>query len=329
MGQLVGPALKTFPLGNFSSDTTIAQLLRSLDSLYFGPSAPSVPVDPPLADAARTSIINRYNIYKSLQSCEPHPIDISIPPNLRQTFQKTSLTTSPPRDIQAPSNTQISPNNHNTIACDYIDLLSTQDISDCIGESKPPILHAAPPHRARAGAPPSTDEPRQRGCPTHIDASRLSIPPPPRQVMPQDTLLSLLSDDIRRAVHDNAHQLFFTPMTNALNTRALRKENPALFKHHVSELPNHYPRVLEACHAAKMLTWTVMQEETEEHRRLRSHSTLSSFAVVKDEKHDRLISWPNSKTRSALRRQTLTCPRPMPGRDLRSMQQTYQHFTWT
>ena len=41
-----------------------------------------------------------------------------------------------------------------------------------------------------------------------------------------------------------------------------------------------------------MLSWTVVLEESNADKLIRRHSTLSSFAVIKNDHRDRLISWP-------------------------------------
>ena len=76
-------------------------------------------------------------------------------------------------------------------------------------------------------------------------------------------------------------------------SKAINGENtdPSLLKHTVSAVNNSYPKILHLCHQGSMLEWSRIKDESSKTRKLRDNSTLSSFAVVKDQKRDRLISW--------------------------------------
>ena len=65
---------------------------------------------------------------------------------------------------------------------------------------------------------------------------------------------------------------------------------------HVPMIPGQYPLVINRLQESGMLSSSVVKHETPQYTRLADSlsdcDTMTSFAVVKDQKWDRLISWP-------------------------------------
>ena len=131
--------------------------------------------------------------------------------------------------------------------------------------------------------------PLTRGMATCLDYTRLSLPASSQSRMTAEQLLTLLSSDLQTALHSDAHTQFFSTMHELINDE---KTDKHLLQHTVSAKPGHFPHVLHLAHSAGILHWTHVPSETPEHQRLRSFSTVSSFAVVKNQHTDRLITWP-------------------------------------
>lgn len=62
----------------------------------------------------------------------------------------------------------------------------------------------------------------------------------------------------------------------------------------VSALPGHFEKVLLRASEAGMVLWKDPCNDSMEHRDISAYLTMSSFAVVKDQHEDRLISWPRT-----------------------------------
>ena len=66
----------------------------------------------------------------------------------------------------------------------------------------------------------------------------------------------------------------------------------------VHALSGHYNLILERLHNAGMLAWSVIDREESSYTRIANTLTMTSFAVVKDQERDRLISWPRVQNAS-------------------------------
>lgn len=66
----------------------------------------------------------------------------------------------------------------------------------------------------------------------------------------------------------------------------------------VHALPGHYPLILERLHNAGMLAWSAIDKQEGSYTRLADAITMTSFAVVKNQQWDHLISWPHVQNAS-------------------------------
>ena len=260
------PLLRTFPLSSNSSDPILTPILGAIDFLFFGPFSPNVTTDPHLAGRARASILKRYQLFPAF-----HYESLPLASNQHSDIPSVLPTFTSPESCLAPSVT------NSPLALPLLTSALNTPLQSVSEETSHQMPHF-PTH--------------VRGSTTVINVKRISIPDSSEQLMASDTLLSLLPETLRTQLHDRAHDNFCAPIQQAMEAK---DREATIFVHNVSALKGHYPRLLALCHSANMFSWTLVEEEDSHTQDFRNNITLSSFAVVKDDRKDRLISWPKAQ----------------------------------
>lgn len=97
--------------------------------------------------------------------------------------------------------------------------------------------------------------------------------------------VSALPHDIRNAFDDTLLSYFLDPIYRHINTVSISPPKIAC-------KAGHHAPLLQRAHSANMLQLSLLRSEDQSHTKKADMMTMSSFAVVKDNAKDRLISWP-------------------------------------
>ena len=234
-------------------------ICHNLDAIFFGRNPPKPNHDPQLAQKALTSISYRLDLF----------------------LQRVQAENSNPFSTSGDDAPAIADSHSAALLSEFVDF---QDTLCDVENGLLPLGLQSTSHN-----PKNVPEALRRGKATDLNASRISIPSHSLPRMSGEQLLDLLPNEMQTALHENADASFFGAMTSMISDPAT---DPALLKSHVSASTPEYAQVLHLCHQGQMLHWTRVRDETPVAAQLRNNSTLSTFAVVKNETQDRLISWP-------------------------------------
>jgi len=123
-----------------------------------------------------------------------------------------------------------------------------------------------------------------RGKFTLLDTNRIDLPEVP--VTSEPVWVEMMPEEIQQKFSDPHLKFFYDPMMEALDASI---ESP---RSRVHSLKGHYPRILEKAYRVGVVDWSDPKTESIEYSKLAKRLTMTSFAVRKDEKKDRMISWP-------------------------------------
>ena len=124
----------------------------------------------------------------------------------------------------------------------------------------------------------------ERGTFTFLDKQRVDLPASP--LTPHLRWLHLIPEPVCSWLRDPELHFLANPMLQALDSAA------SLPGHRVYAITGHFPAIIEKAYTAGVVTWSDPLSETQEYRAMASKITMTSFAVRKDQNHDRMISWP-------------------------------------
>lgn len=130
----------------------------------------------------------------------------------------------------------------------------------------------------------TSSDAESRGKFTLLDIDRIDLPDIP--VTPDSVWVSMMPPDIQKKFADPHLKFFCDPMTEALEAS---KEFPTP---RVYSVKGHYPRILEKAYGVGVVDWSDPATESAQYAELAKRLTMTSFAVRKDDKRDRMISWP-------------------------------------
>lgn len=118
-----------------------------------------------------------------------------------------------------------------------------------------------------------------------LDASRIDLP---TRCRPESSAawIQRMPGPVHEIFSDNHLVHLLSPVRRALH------DSPEIPVPRVHSLTGHYAKVLLRMHDAGMLQWSVIENEDPQYTELADALVMTSFAVLKDETRDRLISWP-------------------------------------
>lgn len=116
----------------------------------------------------------------------------------------------------------------------------------------------------------------------------------------KQTWMNYIDHHAAKLLPRDSFSIFADPMLKALGLSYTRKVLSIDLPHHhsrlrqsrVFSLPGHYEKVIEKGDYAGLLKWTVLSRVSKPFAKLADGITMTSFAVTKNYKNERLISWP-------------------------------------
>ena len=117
-----------------------------------------------------------------------------------------------------------------------------------------------------------------------LEAGRLDLPATVSRNA--DVWVTRLTHGTRSNFENPSLTYLLDPVKRALS------DKPKFPTARVHAKKKQYPKVLEKADNAKMIEWSIVKDESPQHRSLAANLKMTSFAVAKSETRDRLISWP-------------------------------------
>lgn len=142
-----------------------------------------------------------------------------------------------------------------------------------------------------------------RGAFQIVNAKKVDLPTT-SQGDPLDLILQL-SKEFQSHFSDPQHASLVNPLWNQFKAEPKSLPEP---KFHA--FPGHFVQVLDKADQAGMLQWSVVAQEEPHYTAFADAITMTSFAVVKSEQADRLISWPHAQNLLCRIPRIRTCPTP-------------------
>ena len=145
------------------------------------------------------------------------------------------------------------------------------------------------------------DMPLEKGQFTTINAEKIDIPADRTKRFHPKQWIGILPQAASDFFNPEKKEFILEHLLEAVLDNSKCKHCTADDKHYnyppgkVKCLPRNYGRLLERLTYSGMIIWGLLADEDSTYSRIANKLTMSAFAVVKDEKRDRLVTWPRTQ----------------------------------